>query len=43
MREHWTSGHEDTKRTLKRRDWIRMPDEGAGIIIHDVHRENEQA
>jgi NTE family protein len=43
MREHWTSGHEDTKRTLKRRDWIHMPEPGAGIIIHDVHRENEQA
>ncbi|MBR1142843.1 patatin-like phospholipase family protein [Bradyrhizobium sp. AUGA SZCCT0431] len=41
MREHWMSGHEDTKRTLKRRDWIRMPDEGMGIVIHDVHRENE--
>jgi NTE family protein len=41
MREHWMSGHEDTKRTLKRRDWIKMPDEGMGIVIHDVHRENE--
>ena len=41
MREHWMSGHEDTKRTLKRRDWIRMPDDGMGIVIHDVHRENE--
>ena len=43
MREHWMSGLEDTKRTLKRRDWIKMPDEGMGIIIHDVHRENEPA
>ena len=42
MREHWMSGHEDTKRTLKRRDWIKMPDEGMGIVIHDVHRESEQ-
>lgn len=41
MREHWMSGYEDTKRTLKRRDWIRMPEEGMGIVIHDVHRENE--
>ena len=41
MREHWMSGHEDTKRTLTRRDWIKMPDEGMGIVIHDVHRENE--
>ena len=41
MREHWTSGYEDTRRTLKRRDWIRMPDEGMGLVIHDVHRETE--
>ena len=25
MREHWKSGYEDTKRTLKHRDWIPMP------------------
>jgi NTE family protein len=41
MREHWLSGYEDTKRTLKRRDWIRMPEQGMGIVIHDVHRERE--
>jgi NTE family protein len=41
MREHWQSGYEDTKRTLKRRDWLSMPAEGAGIVVHDVHRESE--
>jgi len=41
MREHWGSGYEDTKRTLKRRDWIKMPEEGMGIVVHDVHRETE--
>ncbi|UFX42563.1 patatin-like phospholipase family protein [Bradyrhizobium sp. 41S5] len=41
MREHWASGHEDTKRSLKRRDWIKMPENGMGIVIHDVHRESE--
>jgi NTE family protein len=41
MREHWMSGREDTKRTLKRRDWIKMPAKGMGIVIHDVHRESE--
>lgn len=41
MREHWQSGHEDTTRTLKRRDWIKMPEEGMGLVIHDVHRESE--
>lgn len=43
MREHWTSGYEDTKRTLKRRDWIRMPDEDMGLVVHDVDRETESA
>lgn len=41
MREHWASGHEDTKRSLKRREWIKMPENGMGIVIHDVHRESE--
>ncbi|MFH0303388.1 patatin-like phospholipase family protein [Bradyrhizobium sp. 31Argb] len=41
MREHWMSGYEDTKRTLMRRDWIKMPDNGMGIVVHDVHRESE--
>jgi NTE family protein len=41
MREHWQSGYEDTKRTLKRRDWLSMPAEGSGILVHDVHRESE--
>src|SRR6201994_3963567 len=39
MREHWQSGYEDTKRTLKRREWLTMPEEGTGILVHDVHRE----
>jgi NTE family protein len=41
MREHWLSGYEDTARTLLRRDWIRMPEDGMGIVVHDVHREHE--
>jgi NTE family protein len=39
MREHWLSGYEDTRRTLKRREWLSMPPEGSGILVHDVHRE----
>jgi NTE family protein len=42
MREHWQSGYEDTKRTLKRRDWIAMPPNGNGIVVHDVHREEDR-
>jgi NTE family protein len=40
MREHWQSGYEDTKRTLTRKDWLRMPPDG-GIVTHDVHRDYE--
>ena len=39
MREHWQSGYEDTRRTLKRKEWLTMPPAGAGIVVHDVHRE----
>jgi len=41
MREHWQSGLEDTRRTLKRKDWLAMPDDGKGIVVHDVHRERD--
>nr|WP_246088864.1 patatin-like phospholipase family protein [Phreatobacter stygius] len=41
MREHWQSGYEDTRRTLQRQDWLDLPPEGAGIVVHDVHREQE--
>ena len=40
MAEHWRSGHEDTVRTLSRRDWMAMPPRGTGITTHDVHRES---
>ncbi|MHC2280747.1 hypothetical protein ACVME8_007390 [Bradyrhizobium diazoefficiens] len=43
MREHWQSGFEDTNRTLKRRDRIKMPEQGMGLVVHDVHRETESA
>jgi NTE family protein len=41
MREHWQSGYEDTRRTLRRKDWMSMPPHGAGVVVHDVHREDE--
>jgi NTE family protein len=41
MHEHWMSGPEDTRRTLKRRDWLAMPNENMGIVVHDVHRERD--
>ena len=41
MREHWQSGYEDTRRTLKRRDWLSMPPAGSGSVVHDVHRRDD--
>ena len=41
MREHWQSGYEDTRRTIKRRDWMSMPPAGAGVVVHDVHRQED--
>jgi NTE family protein len=42
LREHWQSGYEDTRRTLKRKDWIAMPPNGHGIVVHDAHREEDR-
>jgi len=41
MREHWTSGYEDTRRVLKHHQWLEMPAPGSGIVTHDVHRERD--
>jgi NTE family protein len=41
MREHWQSGYEDTRRTLKRQEWMTMPPVGSGIMVHDVHRQTD--
>src|SRR3984885_6763070 len=41
MREHWQSGLDDTRRTLKPRDWLALPEDGMGILVHDVHRERD--
>ena len=41
MREHWQSGYEDTRRTLKHKRWLAMPADGAGLVVHDVHREHD--
>jgi NTE family protein len=37
MHDHWSSGHEDTQRTLKHKDWLVIPPPGGGIETHDVH------
>jgi len=42
MREHWESGHEDTKRTLTHKRWLEMPPPNTGILTHDIHRDREE-
>ena len=37
MREHWASGYRDTRATLDQKEWLAMPREGGGILVHDVH------
>lgn len=38
MREHWSSGYLDTKRTLQHRDWLEVSESDAGLSVHDIHR-----
>jgi NTE family protein len=38
MREHWDAGYRDTQRTLRHKDWLKMPADDGGIVVHDVHR-----
>jgi len=42
MLEHWQAGYEDTKRTLKRKDWLVIPPPGGGIVTYDVHNEHNR-
>ena len=39
MREHWQTGYDDTRRTLKHTEWLAPPANGDGVKIHDLHRE----
>ena len=38
MREHWTAGLEDTRKTLRHRKWLEIPPDTIGVVVHDVHR-----
>ncbi|HMM62560.1 MAG: patatin-like phospholipase family protein [Mesorhizobium sp.] len=40
MREHWDSGYQDTRKTLKHRKWLVKPPESIGMTVHDVHRDD---
>ncbi len=41
MREHWDNGMRDTQRTLRHREWLDTPPDGAGIAVHDIHTADE--
>jgi hypothetical protein len=43
MREQWQSGLEDTRRTLKRRDWMALPEQGMSIGIIDPAKTEAEA
>ncbi|MGH8782497.1 DUF3734 domain-containing protein [Paraburkholderia sp.] len=39
MREHWSSGLEDIRQSLAQPGWLDMPDNDAGFVTHDIHRD----
>ncbi|MGB6241859.1 MAG: patatin-like phospholipase family protein [Castellaniella sp.] len=39
MREHWAGGLQDIHDTLSHPHYLAMPDNSAGFITHDVHRD----
>ncbi len=40
MHEHWTSGLDDIRDTLKHPKWLAMPGPERPFVTHDVHRGN---
>ena len=38
MREHWEAGLQDTRRTLAHEEWLHVPGDDRGIVVHDVHQ-----
>ncbi|WP_368639292.1 patatin-like phospholipase family protein [Castellaniella ginsengisoli] len=39
MREHWATGLQDIRNTLAHPRYLAMPDNVAGFVTHDVHRD----
>ncbi|MDY0310131.1 MAG: patatin-like phospholipase family protein [Castellaniella sp.] len=39
MREHWSTGLHDIRDTLRRPRYLAMPENTAGFVTHDVHRD----
>lgn len=42
MREHWQAGYDDTRRTLRHPDWLAPPRGDGGVVIHDLHRDDDK-
>jgi len=40
MAEHWSSGLDDIRQTLKHPQWLAMPGDEHPFVTHDVHRGN---
>ncbi len=40
MNEHWTSGLDDIRETLKHPEWLAMPTHERPFVTHDIHRGN---
>lgn len=40
MNEHWTSGLDDIRETLKHPEWLAMPTHEKPFVTHDIHRGN---
>ncbi|MFM0070609.1 patatin-like phospholipase family protein [Paraburkholderia sediminicola] len=40
MREHWSSGLDDIRQSLAQPHWLDMPDNDAGFVTHDIHRDS---
>ncbi|CAN7284831.1 patatin-like phospholipase family protein [Trinickia sp. LjRoot230] len=40
MRYHWESGLQDIRNSLAQPGWLAMPDNEAGFVTHDIHRDS---
>ena len=38
MEEHWQAGMRDVHETLSHRDWLTLPHDDSGVVVHDAHR-----
>ena len=41
MREHWEAGYHDTQRTLRHPEWLSPTENEDGIVVHDLHRDDD--